>query len=119
MENITHQAYVNANIRLEELINLVTDETQSNNPLAIEFLKVTSIIETYEKIHFPIELPDLIEVIELRMFEMKLNQTTLGKLLGASSSRISEYLNRKRDFPLDVAKKLHLKLNIDSDIILQ
>lgn len=119
MEHITHQAYVNANIRLEELIDLVTDELASNDPIAIEFLEITSIIEAYEKIHFPIDLPDLIEVIELRMFEMKLNQTKLAKLLGASSSRISEYLNRKRDFPLDIAKKLHLKLNIDSDIILQ
>lgn len=119
MENITHEAYVKANIRLQELIDIVTDEMPSNNPMALEFLEVTSIIEVYEKIHFPIGLPDLIEVIELRMFEMKLNQTTLAKLLGASSSRISEYLNRKRDFPLDVAKKLHLKLNIDSDIILQ
>jgi HTH-type transcriptional regulator/antitoxin HigA len=54
MENITHQAYVNASIRLEELIDLVTDETQSNNPMAIEFLEVTSIIEAYEKKHFPI-----------------------------------------------------------------
>lgn len=54
MKNITHQAYVNANIRLEELINLVTEETQNNNPMAVEFLEVTSIIEAYEKIHFPI-----------------------------------------------------------------
>ena len=82
-------------------------------------MEITSIIEAYEKIHFPIELPHLIEVIELRMFEMKLNQTTLAKLLDSSASRISEYLNRKREFPLDIAKKLHQKLNIDSDIILQ
>lgn len=119
MKNITHQAYVNANLRFEELTDLVTDETPENDPMAIEFLELIAIIEAYEKIHFPIGLPDLIEVIELRMFEMKLNQTKLAKLLGAPSSRVSEYLNRKRDFPLDVAKRLHLKLNIDSDIILQ
>jgi HTH-type transcriptional regulator / antitoxin HigA len=119
MKNITHEAYIKATIRLNELIEVVTDETPDIDPLALEFIEVTSIIEAYEKIHFPIGLPDLIEVIELRMFEMKLNQTTLAKLLGSSTSRISEYLNRKREFPLDIAKKLHLKLNIDSDIILQ
>jgi len=119
MENITHQIYVNANIRLEEIINLVTNETSINDPTYLELIEISLIIEAYEKIHFPIDLPDLIEVIELRMFEMKLNQTTLAKLLGSSTSRISEYLNRKREFPLDIAKKIHLKLNIDSDIILQ
>lgn len=119
MENITHEAYTKANIRYEELMELFTDELEENDPIAIEFLELTTIIEDYEKIHFPIGLPDLIEVIELRMFEMKINQTALAKLLNTTNSRVSEYLNRKRAFPLDVAKKLHLKLNIDSDIILQ
>ena len=58
MENITHQAYVNANIRLNELIDIVTDEIGSNDPIAIEFLEVTSTIEAYEKTHFPIALSD-------------------------------------------------------------
>ena len=119
MEQITHQAYVNANLRFEELVDLVTDETPENDPLALEFLKVTSIIEAYESVHFPMGLPSLMEVIELRMFEMKLNQTKLAVLLGTTSSRVSEYLRGKREIPLDIAKKLHLKLNIDSDIILQ
>ncbi|MDI5951275.1 hypothetical protein [Flavobacterium yafengii] len=54
MENITHQTYVNSNIRLNELIDIVTDEIESNDPIAIEFLEITSIIKTYEKIHFPV-----------------------------------------------------------------
>ena len=53
------------------------------------------------------------------MFEMKLNQKKLAALLETTSSRISEYLGGKREMPLEVAKKLHVKLNIDSDIILQ
>lgn len=90
----------------------------SNTPIAIEFLEVTYIIEAYEEIHFPLGLPNLIDIIELRMFEMKLNQTKLAAILGVSKSRVSEYLNKKREFPLDIVKKLHLKLNIHSDIIL-
>ncbi|MDH5398415.1 MAG: helix-turn-helix domain-containing protein [Cyclobacteriaceae bacterium] len=36
-----------------------------------------------------------------------------------STSRVSEYLNGKREITLDVAPKLHKQLDIDADIILQ
>lgn len=116
---ITHAAYVKANLRLEELINVVDDYTPTDDPLAKEFLEVTDIIEQYEEIYFPIGLPTLQEMIELRMFEMGLKRKDLAALLDTSASRISDYLNGKREITLNVAKALHQKLNIDSDIILQ
>lgn len=116
---ITHEEYVKANIRLEELIDVVNDNTPMDDPLAKEFLKVSDIIEKYEEIHFPIGLPTLQEMIELRMFEMGLKRKDLAALLNTSASRISDYLNGKREITLKVAKALHQKLNIDSDIILQ
>lgn len=73
----------------------------------------------YEEIHFPIGLPTLQEMIELRMFEMGLKRKDLAALLNTSASRISDYLNGKREITLTIAKALHQKLNIDSDIILQ
>jgi HTH-type transcriptional regulator/antitoxin HigA len=53
------------------------------------------------------------------MFENKLKQKDLALLLETSTSRISEYLNGKRDITIEIARALHKKLNIDSDIILQ
>ncbi len=53
------------------------------------------------------------------MFEKKLKQKDLAVLLNTSTSRISEYLNGKRDITIEIAHALHKKLNIDSDIILQ
>lgn len=116
---IAHEAYVKANLRLEELIDVVDDTMSAGNPLAKEFLEITDIIEQYEEIHFPIGLPTLQEMIELRMFEMGLKRKDLATLLDTSASRISDYLNGKREITLNVAKALHQKLNIDSDIILQ
>ena len=116
---ITHDEYVKANLRLEELIDIVDDDTPLDDPLAKEFIEVSDIIEQYEEIHFPIGLPTLIEMIELRMFEMGLKRKDLAALLNTSASRISDYLNGKREITLNVAKALHQKLNIDSDIILQ
>jgi len=116
---ITDTEYAKACIRLEELINLVDDNTPKTSPLVIELINVSDLIEAYEEVHFPIGLPSLTEIIELRMFEMKLKQKDLAKLLNTSASRISDYLSGKREITLQVAKSLHQKLNIDSDIILQ
>ncbi|MGV8829946.1 MAG: helix-turn-helix domain-containing protein [Breznakibacter sp.] len=117
--NVTHEQYVKAQLRLEEIINLVDDNTPDNDPTLLELVDISNIIENYEKEHFQIGLPSLIEVIKLRMFEMKLKQKDLATLLGVPAARISEYLKEKREITLDIAKALHHKLNIDSDIILQ
>lgn len=119
MRTASHKEYVKANLRLEELIKIVDDSTPLENPLSKEFLEVSNIIEQYEEVHYPIGLPSLREVIELRMLEMNLERIDLATLLNTSASRISDYLNGKREITLNVAKALHQKLNIDSDIILQ
>ena len=117
--SITLEEYTKANIRLNEMIDLVNDETSEDDPLMVEFLNITEIIETYEKEHFQIDYPDLKEVIRLRMYELRLKQKDLSTLLGVSSTRVSEYLSGKRPITLEVAKSLHKKLNIDAEIILQ
>ncbi len=54
---ITKELYNRANIRLEELINVVDDNTPLDSPLTKEFLKISDIIEEYESIHYPMEDP--------------------------------------------------------------
>ncbi len=54
-KTISHKQYLKANLRLEELITVVTDNTPLDSPLAKEFLKVSDIVEEYESIHYPIE----------------------------------------------------------------
>lgn len=116
---ITHELYVKSNLIVEELINVVDDSMDDSNPLVQKFLDASDIVEAYEEVHFPIGLPSLKEVIELRMFEMKLKQKDLALLLGVRKPRVSEYLSGKREVTLSVARSLHQKLNIDSDIVLQ
>ena len=54
-KTISHKQYVNANLRLEELISLVDDSTPTDDPLAKEFLEISDIIEEYESIHYLME----------------------------------------------------------------
>lgn len=49
---------------------------------------------------------------------MNLKRKDLAKLLNTSASRVSEYLNGKREITLKVAKALHKELNIVAEIIL-
>ena len=52
---ITLEKYTKANIKLNELIDLVNDETPENDPLMVNFLKISEVIEIYEKKYYPID----------------------------------------------------------------
>lgn len=77
-------------------------------------------IQAYEAAHVAFPKPTtLSSMIELKMYEMKLKQKDLAQLLGIESSRVSEILNGKRRVTLDIAKRLHEKLGIDGNFILE
>ena len=77
-------------------------------------------IQGYEKENVAFPMPTtLIGMIELKMYEMKLKQRDLAAILGIENSRVSEYLNGKRKINLEFAKKVHEKLGIDGNFILQ
>ncbi len=86
-------------------------------------LKTLSVMaESYEDSIplMPIKQPRTItEMIRYKMFEMNLKQKQLAKVLGISEARISELLAGKRKLNIELAKKLHTKLNIDAHFILE
>lgn len=105
--------------RIEELLIIIDDNTLENDKGIQELIALSDLVKNYEEEHYTIGNPKLKEVIELRMFEMKLKQKDLAKLLNTSTSRISEYLNGKRDITMNIARALHKNLNIDPEAILQ
>jgi HTH-type transcriptional regulator / antitoxin HigA len=77
-------------------------------------------IQQYEQTFVPFPKPTtLAGMIELRMYELKLKQKDVAALLEVENSRISELLNGKRGLTLDLAKRLHDKLGIDGNFILE
>ena len=111
--------YQEALEKIDALMAKIGDDHSFDNPEFVMMDRLSELVADYEDRHYAIEIPSLIDVIKLRMYEMGLKQDDLAKLLGVSKSRISEYLRGKRDITLDVAKKLHNQLQIDGDIILQ
>jgi HTH-type transcriptional regulator/antitoxin HigA len=104
--------------RIDELVEIVDDNTDKNNKNYIELDVLTDLVVAYEKEHFPVKKPDLVETVKLRMYEMDLNQTKLASILGVSTSRVSEYLTGKSEPTLKVARNISKKLNINANVVL-
>lgn len=104
--------------KIDELLPLVDDTTPKDDKNYIELDLLSSLIEDYEDIHYPIQKPSLIEVLKLRMYEMGLTQVKLSSLLGVSPSRVSEYLSGKSEPTLKIGREISRKLDIDADIVL-
>ena len=68
----------------------------------------------------PIKSPStLTEMIRFKMFEMNIKQKQLAKVLDTSEARISGLLTGKRKINIELAKKLHTKLHIDANFLLE
>ncbi len=76
------------------------------------------IVDDYENKHFPIDAPDPIEAIKIRMEELQLKQVDLIPEIGGKS-RVSEILNRKRRLTVDMIRKLANRLNLSSGLLIQ
>lgn len=76
------------------------------------------IVDNYETKHYPIQAPDPIEAIKIRMEEMHLKQVDLIREIGGKS-RVSEILNRKRRLTVEMIRKLATRLNLSSNLLIQ
>ena len=104
--------------RVDELVEIVDDNTSPTDKNYIELDFLTDLVVAYEKEHFPIGKPVLTDVLKTRMYEMNLTQKSLAEILEISAPRVSEYLTGKSEPTLQVARKMHKKLNIDANVIL-
>ena len=109
--------YERANKRLEELLLIVDNNTSEDDKNLIELNNISDLIAAYEEKHYSMEPDNLIEMVKLRMFQRKLKQKDLARILNTSPSRISEFLNGKLKLTYDFARELYNKLNIEPGLI--
>lgn len=109
----TKKDYQNALLRLERIFDAKPGTAEGDE---LEILGI--LIDTYEKIHYPIEFPDPIEAIKFRMEQLGYSQSDLATVVGLKS-RASEILNKKRKLTLEMIRNLHDTLNIPTDVLIQ
>ena len=83
----TDSEYQEALNRLEEIFHAKIGTPESDEADILGLL-----VDEYEKNHYPIDAPDAIEAIKIRMEEMGLKQKDLVGIIGGKS-RVSEILN--------------------------
>lgn len=110
--------YQSAMLRINELLELVNDDTPVEDVRSVELVLLSNLVADYEDEHYPIKKPTLIETLKLRMFEMGLNQSALASLLGMNQSKVSEIISGKSEPTLKQARKIAKELNIDAAIVL-
>ncbi len=79
---------------------------------------LSTLVEAYEKTHFPIELPDPIKAIYYYIDTRGWSHRDLEPCLG-SRARVSEVLSRKRSLTLEMIRKLNQELGIPAEILIQ
>lgn len=98
--------------RLEEVFDAPIGTSESDEADILGVL-----VDEYEKKHYPIEAPDPIEAIKIRMEELQLKQVDLVDVIG-SKSRVSEVLNRKRKLTIEMIRNLTKRLNLSPDLLI-
>ncbi len=109
----TETDYKAALKRLEEIFDAMPGTPESDE---LDILGL--MVDDYENKHYPIEAPDPIEAIKIRMEEMQLKQVDLIPEIGGKS-RVSEILNRKRRLTVEMIRKLTTRLNLSSSLLIK
>jgi len=108
----TESDYRKALKRLDEIF-----EARPETPESDEADILALLVDDFEKKYYPIEAPDPIEAIKIRMQELHLKQIDLVDEIGGKS-RVSEILNRKRKLTVEMIRKLTNKLNLSAELLI-
>ncbi len=76
--------------------------------------------QAYEKSIYTIPAPKTLEgLIELKMYEHKLKQKELARLLGVGEPKLSQIMSKKRKPDVAFLKAAHERLGIDGNMLLE
>ena len=107
----TEKDYDKALERLELVFDAAPDSKEGDEAEILSLL-----IENFENKHHPIEAPDPIEAIKIRMEEMNLKQKDLIGVIGGKS-RVSEILNKKKKLTVEMIRELERILHISASVL--
>ena len=102
---------------LNEVSALVELDPELDSPEGERLDVMATLVEAYEKKHYPMEAPDPIEAIKFRMEQDGLEARDLVPMIGAVN-RVYEVLNRTRPLSLAMIRRLHKGLGIPAESLI-
>lgn len=109
----TDKDYRDALERLEIIFDAPINTKEGDEAEILSLL-----IQNYENEHYPIDAPDPIEAIKIRMEELNMRQKDLVGIIGGKS-RVSEVLNRKKRLTVDMIRDLEGILQISASVLVR
>jgi len=79
---------------------------------------LATLTEAYEREHYPIDKPDPIEAIKFRLEQQGKDYRALVGVIG-QRTRVYEVMRRARPLTLNMIRKLHRKLQIPAEVLIQ
>ncbi|WP_295613501.1 transcriptional regulator [uncultured Lamprocystis sp.] len=79
---------------------------------------LVTLVEAYERDHYPMDLPDPVEAIRFEMEQNGLTPKDLEPMIGRSN-RVYEILSRKRPLTLKMIWRLHRDLGIPTESLIK
>jgi len=79
---------------------------------------LVTLIEAYERKHYPLDLPDPVEAIKFEMDQRGLTMKDLEPVIGRPN-RIYEILSRRRPLTLQMIQRLHSHLGIPAESLIK
>ncbi|OQX80380.1 MAG: transcriptional regulator [Bacteroidetes bacterium 4484_249] len=107
----TEEDYYKALERLEQIFDAPLNSKEGDEAEILSLL-----IDNYENKFYPIEAPDPIEAIKIRMEEMNIKQKDLVGVIGGKS-RVSEILNKKKRLTVEMIRKLEELLHLSASVL--
>jgi HTH-type transcriptional regulator/antitoxin HigA len=104
------------NETLKEIESLMMAET--NSPEGDRLDVLVTLVEAYERKHYPIDFPDPIEAIKFRMEQQGLTVEDLVPVIGRKN-RVYEVLARKRPLTLRMIEGLHNSFSIPAESLIK
>jgi HTH-type transcriptional regulator/antitoxin HigA len=102
---------------LEWVDSLFDKKVKPNSPDGEALQVALLLIKDYEDRHYPIPLPDPIEVIKLKMQERGLkNKDLVGKI--GTKGYVSAVLNKRKPLTLELARLFHRELGVSANVLL-
>ena len=101
---------------LKEIESLM--HAQPDTPEGERLDVLATLVEAYERKHFPMDLPDPVEAIRFRMDQSGLSPRDLVPMIG-QLNRVYEVLGRKRPLTLKMVWRLHRELGIPAESLIK
>lgn len=79
---------------------------------------LVTLVEAYERHHFPMDLPDAVDAIKFRMEQQNLTVRDLEPVIGRRN-RVHEVLTRRRPLTLRMIRGLNARFGIPAESLLR